>query len=250
MASTKTIASFFVRDKAVEIPFVPPPTASENESHDSDSARSGSDNDERSEVNERLDEQEIADDDEAQLTQREPTRKRRSAPHFGHQPIIRKKTTRCGSILLTSVEETAVPIMSIRARDREPKRLQTNNAVIASCDTTTEIRLRIKDPENHGHLVTKSIDGKLALWCSICAKKVSSNKSNTKNHMQSYMHASNVVAKGSTATEDAILATGLRKWRLGNRDIEGRNVAENNDLLRLKFVKELMTAGIPIAKVC
>ena len=68
--------------------------------------------------------------------------------------------------------------------------------------------------------------------------------------MQSCMHASNLEAKGSTATEDAILATGLRKWRQGNRDIEGRNVAANNDLLRLKFVKELMTAGIPIEKVC
>jgi hypothetical protein len=190
------------------------------------------------------------DDDEVELTQREPRRNLKTAPHFGHEPIMKKKTTRCGSILLTSVEETAVPIMSIRARDREPKRLQTDKASIASCDTTTEIHLRVKDANNHGHLVTKSIDGKLALWCSICSKKISSNKSNTKNHMQSCMHASNLEAKGSTATEDAILATGLRKWRQGNRDIEGRSVAENNDLLRLKFVKELMTAGIPIAKVC
>ena len=99
MASTKTIASFFVRDKATELPVVPHPRISENESHYS--AGSGSDNDGRSEVNERLDEQEIADDDEVQLTQREPTRKRKSAPHFGHEPIMRKKTTRCGSILLT-----------------------------------------------------------------------------------------------------------------------------------------------------
>ena len=60
--------------------------------------------------------------------------------------------------------------------------------------------------------------------------------------MQSCMHASNLEAKGSTATEDAILATGLRKWRQGNRDIEGRNVAE----IEMSFWKDGTPPGSEI----
>ena len=54
------------------------------------------------------------------------------APEFGTEAIQHKKSTKIGNIVLTSIESTTVPVLSIRARDRASKTLSSARARKAS----------------------------------------------------------------------------------------------------------------------
>ena len=57
-----------------------------------------------------------------------PSKKRRldlDVPEFGVAPIQVKKSTKVGNFTLTSIEDTLLPVLSVRARDRSQKLLSS-----------------------------------------------------------------------------------------------------------------------------
>jgi hypothetical protein len=140
--------------------------------------------------------------------------------------------------------------MSIRSRPREEKVLTGDvRSVIGSKNTLRELNLRINDKVNMGHLIAKPVDGLIRLWCLLCGKPVSTNKSNTAAHMASNSHKKNVGDMGKRQSEELQLANCLTSWRKGNPDREGRTLAECVDLFRMETVRMLMLVGVEISKV-
>jgi hypothetical protein len=56
-------------------------------------------------------------------------------------------------------------------------------SVIGSKSSLRELNLRRNDKVNMGHLIAKPVDGLIRLWCLLCGKPVSTNKSNTAAHI-------------------------------------------------------------------
>lgn len=201
----------------------------------------------RIEENENSDQSDVNEESEDVETQ---SGKRKGPPTFGGTAILKKKSTRVGSIVLTSIEETHVPDMSVRSRERESKTLVASNRVEKTGgQSKMEIQLRISDKKNMGLLVTKQVDGLIRLWCRVCLKVVNPNKSNCQSHMDSALHKRNIEKDGQNVAEEIVLSPSLKKWRLGNPDNEGRTLTENTDFFRMETVLMLMLSGVEISKV-
>lgn len=233
-----TISSYFV---------APRRSAAEQDVLQEDSGNLSDMTPQRTEVNENL---KINDEDEESEIAETQSSKRKGPPNFGGTAILKKKSTRVSNFVLTSVEETHVPEMSVRSRERESKLLVgANRAEKSKGQSKTETQLRISDKTNLGHLVTKQVDGLIRLWCRSCLKVVNPNKSNCQSHMNSALHKRNVLKDGQSLVEEVNLSSSLKKWRLGNPDNEGRTLTENTDFFRMETVRMLMISGIEISKV-
>ena len=186
--SSKSISTYFASSKQSSATVETSERSIEANSTHSDQIDEGSvqSEEERKEIEEEDDIEENNDLESGRA-------KRKVAPAFPGEAILKRKKTRWGNYLLTSVEETKLPEMSMRSRPREENLLVGNIRSVKSVgESKTEIHLRISDKINMGHFITKSVDGLNKLWCKVCLKVVNSNKSNTAAHMNSAMHKNNV----------------------------------------------------------
>lgn len=99
--------------------------------------------------------------------------KRKDPPEFEGVAIMKKKSTHACGVVLSSIEETHLPEMSVRAKKREEKILAgTVRSEKLPGQSRAEIQLRINDKANLGHLITEQADGLIRLWCRYCHKVV------------------------------------------------------------------------------
>ena len=178
----------------------------------------------------------------------ENCRKRPIAPTFDYDPIQIKRTRKVGNVTLTSVEDTDVPIPSVRARNRSERKLETSGKEVGRQDSKLEIALRVRD-DRLNNLEMRTVDGRTKLWCKVCMTTINANKSHTAKHLSSTKHKMKSAVKGKKLLEDQALGNALSKWRRLNPDLEGRTLDEATDMFRMETVRSFMLSGIPISKV-
>lgn len=125
------------------------------------------------------DEENVAEEElQNQISENLRKRKRIVQPEFDGGAIQLKRTTRVNNLVLTSVEDTELPVVSSRSRDRQLPILKTTGPDRpTNADSRLEIAIRFRDNKDET-LITKMVDGKVALWCTICNRTVNSNKVN------------------------------------------------------------------------
>lgn len=175
-------------------------------------------------------------------------RKRPVAPSFDYEPIQIKRTRKVGNVTLTSVEDTECPILSLRARIRSVRKLETSGKEVRRQDTKLEIAMRVRE-DKMNTLEMKPVDGIIRLWCRACLTAINANKSHTLKHLNSRKHKQKIEVKGKKLLEDQVLGNALTNWRRLNPDVEGRTIDELTDRFRMETVRSFMLSGIPISKV-
>lgn len=159
-----------------------------------------------------------------------PGRKRPIAPEFGIDPIQIRKERRVGNIVLTSVESTETPVLSVRARSRASKTLHTRGKeVVAETDSRLEISLRVRSDNKDKSLETREIDGVLRLYCKVCMKAINANKTHTRNHLMSAKHTRKLNKVSKTLDEVTSMVVALSQWRRRYPDREGRTLDERTN---------------------
>jgi hypothetical protein len=176
--------------------------------------------------------------------------KRSAPPLFQGDPVLKKRVTKVGNFVLSSVEETKIPELSVRSKPREEKSLVSSvRSEVGKGESATEVYLRINDKINKGQLMTRHIKGLVRLWCRLCAKPISANKANTASHMSSKTHKDNVIAAAIKMAEEITLSDSLKKWRSGHPDAEGRTLWDITDYFRMETVQTFMLSGVELSKV-
>lgn len=175
-------------------------------------------------------------------------RKRPIALTFDYDPIQIKRTRKVGNLTLTSVEDTEVPILSVRARNRSERKLDTSGKEVGRQDSKLEIAIRVREDQLK-NLEMRTVNGCVKLWCKVCMTTVNANKSHTARHLTSSKHKLKATVKGKKLLEDQALGNALLKWRRINPDLEGRTLDEATDMFRMETVRSFMLSGIPISKV-
>lgn len=126
-------------------------------------------------------EEEVLPEENNRLTDKTLQTKKRANPQFDGVPIQIKKSTKVGNLLLTSVEDTELPVVSSRARERQLPQLKTSGAENpGGLGSRIEIAIRVRDNKDKT-LVTKVVDDKVTLWCNVCHRTVNANKVRTSN---------------------------------------------------------------------
>ena len=124
---------------------------------------------------ERVEEEDLSQESNDLTDQTLPTKKRTN-PEFDGVPIQIKKTTKVGNLLLTSVEDTDLPVVSSRARERQLPQLKTTGAeTTGGFGSRIEIAMRVRDNKDKT-LVTKVVDDKVTIWCNVYYRTVNANK--------------------------------------------------------------------------
>ena len=149
---------------------------------------------------------------------------------------------------LTSVEETEVPIPSLRARNHSERKLETSGKEVGRQDSKIEIAVRVRE-DRLNNLEMRTVDDGIKLWCKVYMKTIKVNKTQTGRHLTSKKHKMKAAVKGKKLLEDQALGNALLKWRHLNPDLEGRTFDEATDMFRMETVRSFMSSGIPISKV-
>ena len=77
---------------------------------------------------------------------------------------------------MTSVEETELPVVSSRARERQLQQLKTTGAeTTGGFGSRIEIAMRVRDNKDKT-LVTKVVDDKVTIWCNVYYRTLNANK--------------------------------------------------------------------------
>lgn len=146
--------------------------------------------------------------------------KRKEAASFKGEAIMKQQRTSIGCVVLVSAEETQLPIVSVRAKEREDKKLTSSSRRGENTgESRTEVELRIRDPRNGGYLIyERAAEGLMKLWCRLCLIAVNPNKAHTAKHMSSKKHMTRLQERGQQVREEDKMRSSLAQWRKGNPD--------------------------------
>jgi hypothetical protein len=151
----KSISSFFLKPAAT---LVASPAATTASTEEDVSGNMAAIRDAERRLNSLMDQLEQTSSSSGTSVQTQKKRRDLNAPEFGVPAIQLKKTSKIGNIILSSIEETTLPIMSVRARDRGQKLLSSARKRNSEAATVERESLEEREPDAVGHFESPVVD--------------------------------------------------------------------------------------------